>query len=57
MSISKRLRTNPSTLDEAPTVEHASQLAPSHGQVRFDPLGVGPIIGTLNYALILTLCR
>jgi aldehyde dehydrogenase (NAD+) len=30
-------------------------LAPSHGQVRFDPLGVGLIIGTWNYPLMLTL--
>jgi acyl-CoA reductase-like NAD-dependent aldehyde dehydrogenase len=31
------------------------QLAPSHGEVRFDPLGVGLIIGTWNYPLMLTL--
>src|SRR6202000_989882 len=31
------------------------QLAPSHTQVRFDPLGVGLIIGTWNYPLMLTL--
>src|SRR5712692_2121071 len=30
-------------------------LAPSHGHVRFDPLGVGLIIGTWNYPLMLTL--
>ncbi len=30
-------------------------LAPSHAQVRFDPLGVGLIIGTWNYPLMLTL--
>jgi acyl-CoA reductase-like NAD-dependent aldehyde dehydrogenase len=30
-------------------------LAPSHGQVRFDPLGVALIIGTWNYPLMLTL--
>lgn len=30
-------------------------LAPSHGQVRFDPLGVGLIIGTWNYPVMLTL--
>jgi aldehyde dehydrogenase (NAD+) len=30
-------------------------LAPSHGQVRFDPLGVGLIIGAWNYPLMLTL--
>src|SRR5882724_8899360 len=30
-------------------------LTPSHGQVRFDPLGVGLIIGTWNYPLMLTL--
>lgn len=30
-------------------------LAPSHTQVRFDPLGVGLIIGTWNYPLMLTL--
>jgi aldehyde dehydrogenase (NAD+) len=29
--------------------------APSHTQVRFDPLGVGLIIGTWNYPLMLTL--
>ena len=31
------------------------QLASSHGEVRFDPLGVGLIIGTWNYPLMLTL--
>src|SRR3954463_4808550 len=31
------------------------QLAPSHGQVRFDPLGVGLIIGTWNYPVMLTM--
>src|SRR3984893_17267574 len=31
------------------------QLAPSHGEVRFDPLGVGLILGTWNYPLMLTL--
>src|SRR6266853_5488963 len=31
------------------------QLAPSHAQVQFDPLGVGLIIGTWNYPLMLTL--
>src|SRR5207248_4050215 len=31
------------------------QLAPSHGEVRFDPLGIGLIIGTWNYPLMLTL--
>src|ERR1700719_922577 len=31
------------------------QLAPSHGDVRFDPLGVGLIIGTWNYPVMLTL--
>ncbi len=31
------------------------QLAPSHGEVRFDPLGVGLIIGTWNYPVMLTL--
>src|SRR5437773_9889304 len=31
------------------------QLAPSHAEVRFDPLGVGLIIGTWNYPLMLTL--
>src|SRR6202162_355863 len=31
------------------------QLAPSHGEVRFDPLGVGLIIGTWNYPIMLTL--
>src|SRR5258708_26796155 len=30
-------------------------LAPCHGEVRFDPLGVGLIIGTWNYPLMLTL--
>ncbi len=30
-------------------------LAPSHAQVRFDPLGVGLIIGTWNYPVMLTL--
>jgi len=30
-------------------------LAPSHTQVRFDPLGVGLIIGTWNYPVMLTL--
>src|SRR5438874_3541884 len=30
-------------------------LAPSHGHVRFDPLGVGLVIGTWNYPLMLTL--
>jgi aldehyde dehydrogenase (NAD+) len=30
-------------------------LVPSHAQVRFDPLGVGLIIGTWNYPLMLTL--
>jgi acyl-CoA reductase-like NAD-dependent aldehyde dehydrogenase len=30
-------------------------LAPSHGHVRFDPLGVGLIIGTWNYPLMLIL--
>src|SRR5258708_26420570 len=30
-------------------------LAPSHAQVRFDPLVVGLIIGTWNYPLMLTL--
>src|SRR5438093_7990234 len=30
-------------------------LAPSHTHVRFDPLGVGLIIGTWNYPLMLTL--
>jgi aldehyde dehydrogenase (NAD+) len=29
------------------------QLAPSHGEVRFDPLGVGLIIGTWNYPVML----
>src|SRR6266576_1201377 len=31
------------------------QLAPSQGEVRFDPLGVGLIIGTWNYPVMLTL--
>src|SRR5437660_5111269 len=31
------------------------QLAPSPGEVRFDPLGVGLIIGTCNYPVMLTL--
>src|SRR3984893_9971988 len=31
------------------------QLTPSHAEVRFDPLGVGLIIGTWNYPLMLTL--
>src|ERR1043166_9986125 len=31
------------------------QLAPSHAEVRFDPLGVGLIIGTWNYPVMLTL--
>ena len=31
------------------------QLAPSRAQVQFDPLGVGLIIGTWNYPLMLTL--
>src|SRR6266404_1939076 len=31
------------------------QLAPSHARVQFDPLGVGLIIGTWNYPLMLTL--
>jgi aldehyde dehydrogenase (NAD+) len=31
------------------------QLAPSHAEVRLDPLGVGLIIGTWNYPLMLTL--
>src|SRR5438132_4814269 len=31
------------------------QLAPSHGEVRFDPLGVGLIIGMWNYPVMLTL--
>jgi len=31
------------------------QLAPSHAEVRFDPLGVGLIIGTWNYPIMLTL--
>ena len=31
------------------------QLTPSHAQVQFDPLGVGLIIGTWNYPLMLTL--
>src|SRR6266851_3579025 len=30
-------------------------LEPAHGEVRFDPLGVGLIIGTWNYPLMLTL--
>ena len=30
-------------------------LMPSHAQVRFDPLGVGLIIGTWNYPVMLTL--
>jgi len=30
-------------------------LAPSHAQVRCDPLGVGLIIGTWNYPVMLTL--
>src|ERR1700677_3928678 len=30
-------------------------LAPSHGQVRFEPLGVGLVIGAWNYPLMLTL--
>src|SRR5258708_23779257 len=30
-------------------------LGPARGQVRFDPLGVGLIIGTWNYPLMLTL--
>ncbi len=30
-------------------------LTPSHAQVRFDPLGVGLIIGTWNYPVMLTL--
>src|SRR5215475_6988661 len=30
-------------------------LKPSHTEVRFDPLGVGLIIGTWNYPLMLTL--
>jgi aldehyde dehydrogenase (NAD+) len=29
-------------------------LVPSHAQVRFDPLGVGLIIGTWNYPVMLT---
>ena len=33
------------------------QLAPSHAEVRFDPLGVGLIIGTWNYPVMLTLRR
>src|SRR5260370_38710910 len=32
-------------------------LAPSDAQVRFDPLGVGLIIGTGNYPVMLTLSR
>src|SRR5260221_5898070 len=31
------------------------QLTPSHAEVRFDPLGIGLIIGTWNYPLMLTL--
>src|SRR5207249_10597246 len=31
------------------------QLAPSHAEARFDPLGVGLIIGTWNYPVMLTL--
>src|SRR5277367_1385807 len=31
------------------------QMAPSHAQVQFDPLGVGLIIGTWNYPFMLTL--
>src|SRR5947207_8573565 len=31
------------------------QLTPSHAEVRFDPLGVGLIIGTWNYPVMLTL--
>jgi acyl-CoA reductase-like NAD-dependent aldehyde dehydrogenase len=37
------------------TIKTPFQLAPSRAQVRFDPLGVGLIIGTWNYPLMLTL--
>src|SRR5438477_11900109 len=33
------------------------QLAPSHAEVRFDPLGVCLIIGTWNYPVILTVSQ
>src|SRR5207237_4943130 len=36
-------------------ISTAYQLAPSHGDVRFDPIGVGLIIGTWNYRLLMTL--
>jgi aldehyde dehydrogenase (NAD+) len=36
-------------------VSNPTVLAPSHTRVRFDPLGVGLIIGTWNYPLMLTL--
>jgi aldehyde dehydrogenase (NAD+) len=36
-------------------VDTPLMLAPSHAQVRYDPLGVGLIIGTWNYPVMLTL--
>src|SRR5258706_14714036 len=36
-------------------VSSPRMLAPSHTRVRFDPLGVGLIIGTWNYPVMLTL--
>src|SRR5438309_1124927 len=37
------------------SVSTPPELGPAHGQVQFDPLGVGLIIGTWNYPLMLTL--
>ncbi len=37
------------------TISTPPMFTPSHAQVRFDPLGVGLIIGTWNYPVMLTL--
>jgi aldehyde dehydrogenase (NAD+) len=42
-------------VDETLASERTLVLVPSHAHVRFDPLGVGLIIGTWNYPVMLTL--